>query len=111
MTQSWVKPHTTPNERNSLFIPFNSMFKQHLAANKNKTNDPPHENSVIIREVSLERSLLEHIKEGLDRATIQYNTKFIYIVGDTNSITLAMNSYLPTYKLRQVYIHTSTTHT
>ena len=27
---------------------------------------------------------------------IQYNTKFIYIVGDTNSITLAMNSYLPT---------------
>ena len=28
--------------------------------------------------------------------TIQYNTKFIYIVGDTNSITLAMNSYLPT---------------
>ena len=26
----------------------------------------------------------------------QYNTKFIYIVGDTNSITLAMNSYLPT---------------
>ena len=35
--------------------------------------------------------------------TIQYNTKFIYIVGDTNSITLAMNSYLPTYKLRQVY--------
>ena len=28
--------------------------------------------------------------------TIQkYNTKFIYIVGDTNSITLAMNIYLP----------------
>ena len=26
----------------------------------------------------------------------QYKTKFIYIVGDTNSITLAMNSYLPT---------------
>ena len=29
--------------------------------------------------------------------SIQYNTKFIYIVGKTNSITLAMNSYLPTY--------------
>ena len=36
--------------------------------------------------------------------------KNIYIVGDTNSITLAMSSYLPTYKLRQVYMHTSTTH-
>ena len=24
-----------------------------------------------------------------------HNTKFIYIVGNTNSITLAMNSYLP----------------
>ena len=31
--------------------------------------------------------------------SLQYNnnTKFIYIVGDTNSITLAINSYLPTY--------------
>ena len=36
--------------------------------------------------------------EAKDNNTIQkqYNTKFIYIVGDTNSITLAMNSYLPT---------------
>ena len=31
----------------------------------------------------------------------QYNTKFIYIVGNTNSITLAMNSYLPTYSYIQ----------
>ena len=36
--------------------------------------------------------------------TIQYNTKFIYIVGDTNSITLAMNSYLPTPSLMDNYI-------
>ena len=28
----------------------------------------------------------------------------------SNSLTLAIDSYLPTYKLRQVYIHTSTTH-
>ena len=36
--------------------------------------------------------------------TIQYNTRFIYIVGDTNCITLAMNSYLPTYRsLEQVF--------
>ena len=28
--------------------------------------------------------------------TIQCNIKFIYVVGNTNSMTLAMNSYLPT---------------
>ena len=44
--------------------------------------------------------------------TIQYNTiQNLFIQSDIqNSITLAMNSYLPTYKLRQVYIHISTTH-
>ena len=36
---------------------------------------------------------------------LQNNTKFIYIVGDTNSITLAMNSYLPTLNVYiKVYI-------
>ena len=28
--------------------------------------------------------------------SIQYNTKFIYVVENTNSLTLAMNSFLPT---------------
>ena len=47
----------------------------------------------------------------MDMVTLQYNTNFIYTVGNTKQyITLAMNSYLPTYKLRQVHIHTSTTH-
>ena len=32
----------------------------------------------------------------IDITIQQNNTKFIYIVGDINSITLAMNSYLPT---------------
>ena len=37
------------------------------------------------------------IEDMYSNSTLQYNTKFIYIVGDTNSLTLAMNSYLPTY--------------
>ena len=35
-------------------------------------------------------------RSDLDNTIQKYNTKFIYIVGNTNSITLAMNSYLPT---------------
>ena len=46
------------------------------------------------------------------KVQIKYNTiQILFIHSEIqNSITLAMNSYLPTYKLRQVYIHTSTTH-
>ena len=38
----------------------------------------------------------ESKKEGKDQEPIQYNTKIIYIVGNTNSITSAMNIYLQT---------------
>ena len=57
-------------------------------------------------------SFISHTPEPntIQYNTIQYNTNLFIQSEIQNSITLAMNSYLPIYKLRQVYIHTSTTH-
>ena len=47
----------------------------------------------------------------LEYASTRNTIQILFIQSEIqNSITLAMNSYIPTYKLRQVYIHASTTH-